>query len=214
MPTLMVSPGTQRCCAGFLKRFTFHSGEGSTPTNSHRNRYRGRVRRQHAHELALDIDSGAASEAELTDEARDIVDAEVVGEHVVVGIAGHDDRLVHVHHAVAARGGVAEPIVAEYEIARIEDRLRRGPCAELERGKRHVGLEGRPRRVESGERAVVERRVRGVVERVPVCRVDAVDEEVRVVAGPGYEGEYAAGGRLDRDERPAVFAEGALSGFL
>ena len=34
MPTLMVSPGNHFCCAGFLKRFTFHSGEGSTPTNS------------------------------------------------------------------------------------------------------------------------------------------------------------------------------------
>src|SRR6266567_1794345 len=90
MPTLMVSPGNQRCCAGFLKRFTFHSGEG----------------------------------------------------------------------------------------------------------------------------AVVERLVRGIVERVPACRVDAVDEEVRVVAGLGYEGEYSSRGRLDRDERPAVFAEGALNGLL
>src|SRR5207249_6640827 len=56
--------------------------------------------------------------------------------------------------------------------------------------------------------------VRGIVERVPVCRVDAVDEEVRVVAGLGYEGEYSSRGRLDRDERPAVFAEGALGGLL
>ncbi len=152
--------------------------------------------------------------SELADEARDIVDAEVVGEHVIVSVAGHDDRLVHVHHAVAARGGVAEPVGAEYEVARVEDRLRRRACAQLERGEGHVGLEGRPRRVKSGERAVVERRVGGVVERVPAYRVDAVDEEVRVVAGLGYEGEYCSRGRLDRDERAAVFAEGAFGGFL
>src|SRR2546422_11249624 len=84
-----------------------------------------------------------------------IVDAEVVGEHVVVGVAGHDDRLVHVHHAVAAGGGVAESIVAEYEVARVEDRLRRRACAELERRERHVGLEGRPRRGKFGEAAGV-----------------------------------------------------------
>src|SRR5204863_10177313 len=102
----------------------------------------------------------------------------------------------------------------EYEVARVEDRLRRRSCAQLERGESHIGLEGRSRRVKSGERPVVERLVRGIVERVPVCRVDAVDEEVRVVAGFGYEGEYSPRGRLDRDERPAVLAESAVGGFL
>src|SRR5258708_30737804 len=34
MPTLMVSPGNHLCCPGVLNRFIFHSGDGSTPTNS------------------------------------------------------------------------------------------------------------------------------------------------------------------------------------
>ena len=104
--------------------------------------------RQHADELALDVDAGLRAEAELADEARHDVDAEIVGEGVVVGVAGHDDRLVHVDVAVAARLVVAEAVVAEHVVAGVEDRLGRRALAELERGERHVGLERRARRIQ------------------------------------------------------------------
>jgi hypothetical protein len=57
-------------------------------------------------------------------------------------------------------------------------------------------------------------KVEGIVERVPARRIDAVDEEVRVVPGLRDESEYSARRGLDRDQRPAVLSEGAFDGFL
>ena len=61
-----------------------------------------RLRRQHAFDFARDVDAGAAAETELAHEARDGVDAEVVGEHGVVGVARGDDRRVHIDREVPA----------------------------------------------------------------------------------------------------------------
>ena len=89
----------------------------------------------------------------------DVVDPEVVGDHVVIGVRGHHDGLVQVDDAVAAGSGVAELVSAEHEIAGVADRLRRRALAQFERGERHVRLERRSRRIHAGERAVVERPV-------------------------------------------------------
>ena len=50
------------------------------------------------------------AEAELRQEARSVVDVGLAREHVVVRVARHDDRLVHVDRAVAARLVVAEAV--------------------------------------------------------------------------------------------------------
>ncbi len=53
-----------------------------------------------------------------------------------------------------------------------------------------------------------------VVELGPALRVDAVNEQVRVEAGLGEEGEHAAGGGFDRHQRAATVAEYRLGDFL
>src|SRR5205085_12670089 len=106
-----------------------------------------------------------------------------VGREVVGGgAAGLDDRLVHVRRGVAALLGVAEARPAEIEIARVEDGRARGALAGLERAEREIGLDGRARRIESRNGAVVERLVDRAVELGPVFRVDAVVEVIRVKA--------------------------------
>src|SRR5450631_3834053 len=55
-----------------------------------------RARRQDAEELALDIDARLVPEAELRQERVGVVDVRVTGEHVVIRVAGNDDRLIHV----------------------------------------------------------------------------------------------------------------------
>src|SRR4030095_10582920 len=57
-------------------------------------------RRQHPGDLALDVDAGRRAESELAQETRGVVDLGLVREHVVVGVARHDERLVHVDPAV------------------------------------------------------------------------------------------------------------------
>jgi hypothetical protein len=96
----------------------------------------------------------------------------------------------------------------------LEDRLLRRAFAELERGQRHVRLEGGAGRIGAGQCAVHHRSIRRSVERIPARRVDAVDEQVWIEAGLGDEGKDAAAGRLDRHQRAAVFAEGLLGDFL
>ena len=127
-------------------------------------------RRQRALELALQVDAGQAAEAERRHEVVHRVDAEVVGEHVVVGVARLDDRLVHVDRAVAAFLVVAKAVVAEVEVAGVEDRLLRRPLAERQRGQRHERLVGRAGRIGAAQRPVEERLVGRLVERAASSR--------------------------------------------
>ena len=163
-------------------------------------------RGQHAGGLALQVDAGALAEAEMLHEAGDGVDPEVVRHLVVVGVRGDDDRLVEVDHAVAARLGVAKAPAAELEVARVVDCAARGALAQLERGERHVRLEGRAGRVHAGNGAVVQGLVGRVVEFGPALRIDTVDEQVRIEPRLRDEGEHAATRRLDRHQRAAALA--------
>src|SRR5262249_54563306 len=60
------------------------------------------TRRQHALELAVDVDAGLAAEAELRHEPVSVVDVGLAAEDVVIRVAGRDDRFVHVDGAVTA----------------------------------------------------------------------------------------------------------------
>src|SRR5207248_2306318 len=171
-------------------------------------------RGQHAGELAGEIDARARAEAEGSEEARDRVDAHVVRQVVVVGVAGLDDRLVHVDRAVTALLVVAEAPPAEIEIARVEDGRARGALTGLERAEREIGLDGRARRVKARNGAVVERLVDRAVELGPVLRIDAVDEQIRVEARLRHQGEYPAARRIDGDQRAAALAERDLGDLL
>ncbi len=144
------------------------------------------------------------------------VDVGVVGDPVVVGVARDHDRAVQVHRAVAADLPVAPAVgdARQGEEARVRDRVLGRAAPELERHHRHERLERRAGRVGAGQGAVVQRLVGVVVERLPGRRVDAVDEEVRVVPGLRDEREHAPGRRLDRDQRAAEVAERALGDLL
>ena len=102
----------------------------------------------------------------------------------------------------------------EREVAGIRNGILGRALAVLERGERHERLDGGSGRVLAAQRPVVERLVGRVVERVPVHRVDAVDEEVGIEAGLGDEREDLARLRLDRDERAAIVLERVLGDAL
>ena len=167
------------------------------------------TRRKHARQFAFDVDTGFLSVAELRQERVRIVDVRFAGEHVVIRVAGNDDRFGDVDSAVAARFVVAESMCrAGYLIeAGVEDRLRRGALAGAERRKREKRLDRRSGRVRAAQRAVEQRLVRRVVEQLPVGGIDTVDKKIRVEAGLGDECENIARRRLDGHKRTSVVAE-------
>src|SRR2546427_272648 len=67
------------------------------------------ARGQHAGQLPFDVDAGLASEAELRQEVVRDVDVAVGSEHVIVRVAGDDDRLGYVDVPVPALLVVVEP---------------------------------------------------------------------------------------------------------
>ncbi len=146
----------------------------------------------------------------------DRVDAEVVREAVEVGIARNYDGLVHVHVAVAVLHVVAVAVrhAGKREVARVGDRILGRALVVFEGRERHEGLDGRTRGILAAQRPVVEGFVGRGVERIPVLRVDAVDEEVGIEAGLGDQREDIARFRIDRHQRAAKLLEGFLGDAL
>ena len=175
-----------------------------------------RTRRQHADELAFDVDAGLVSEAELRHERVGVVDVGVAGQHVVVRVAGNDDRFGHIDVAVSARLVVAESMRGPRDLieAGVEDGLARGALARSQRRQREVGLDGRARWIGAPQRAIEHRLVRRFVEEVPVRGVDAVDEKIGIEARLGHEREDVAGRGLDRHQRATPVAKRGLGGLL
>ncbi|EWS55907.1 hypothetical protein X551_01244 [Methylibium sp. T29] len=167
-------------------------------------------RGQHAGDLAVDVDAGAAAEAEGLELLVDQVHAHVGGQLVVVDVARLDDRAVHVHHAQPAVTVAAEAVVAEHEDAVVVGGLLRRALAGFQRGDRHEGLEGRAGRVGAAQGAVQQGLVDRLVELLPALRIDAVDEQVGVEGRLADEGQHLAGARVDRDQRAAPVAEQLL----
>src|SRR4030095_1386262 len=60
------------------------------------------LRREYAHSLTLDVDARALAETELADEVENIVDAELVGEPVVVGVARDHEGPMQIDRPMAA----------------------------------------------------------------------------------------------------------------
>jgi len=52
------------------------------------------------------------------------------------------------------------------------------------------------------------------IERLPVLRGDAIDEQVGIEGGRRHQRQHAAGGRLDRDQGATAVAEGVLGDAL
>ena len=70
------------------------------------------------------------------------IDAQVIGQHVIVGIARLDDGLVHVDRAVTAGLVIHKGMVAQFEVTKILDRHLRRALAQFECGQRHEWFVG------------------------------------------------------------------------
>ncbi len=114
---------------------------------------------------------------------------------VLVGIAGVVDRLA----VLGAVAGILE-VRVRCELARVE------------RGRDGHDLEGRARREEPARRAVQQRRHEVAAALDPPDELQEVRllRDVRVVRRRRRHHEHAAGGRLERDDRPALPGERAV----
>ncbi len=164
-------------------------------------------RGQHAGLFVIEVDPGRLAKAEFAHELRDVIDAHLVGQLVVIGIARVGDRMVHIDDAVAARLVIVEAVPAQHEEAGIADRILRAAEPHLERCQRHERLEGRARRIGARQRPVHQRLVERGIEFVPALGIDPVDEQVRIEPGARHIRQHVAGGRLDRHQGAALVAE-------
>jgi len=94
------------------------------------------------------------------------------------------------------------------------ERLARRALAHRERAERQERLDRRAGRIRAAQRPVEQRLVRRLVQLLPVRRIDAVDEQIRVVARLRHEGEHVAGIRIDGHQRAAPVAERRLGDLL
>ena len=172
------------------------------------------LRGQDAGRFAGKVDTRAAAETEELHESGDVIDAQIIGQHVVVGVAGNDDRFIHIDATMAADLIVAEDMVAEVIEPGVVDCLLGPALAVGEGSERHKGLEGGARRIGAGQCAVDHWTVDRLVEILPVLRVDAVDKQVGIETWFRYESEHAAVGRVNCHQRAAKITEGAINRFL
>ena len=99
-------------------------------------------RGQQAAHLAKDVDAGKLTKAKALHLFVDGVHAQIVGQYVVVGVAGLHDRLVHVDGTVPALFVVPKAVVAEHEKAGVRDGLFRSARSGLQGRQRHERLVG------------------------------------------------------------------------
>ena len=159
-------------------------------------------RGQHPGRLAGNVHTGLRTEAERRHEIGDGLDPEVIGQHVVVGIARIDNGFVQIDHAVATDLVIHEAVASEDEIPRVGDRLPRAALAQLQPGQPHEGLEGGARRV-GGINGAIEQRVVGrVVQCLPVGHRNAIHEQIGVEARGGHQRQHTTGLGVHGHERP------------
>ena len=98
--------------------------------------------RQQAATFMLQIDAGLLTKSERLHEIMYGIDAQVIGQHVIVGVARLDDGLVHIDRAVTAGLVIHKGMVAQFEVTKILDRHLRRALAQFECGQRHEWLVG------------------------------------------------------------------------
>ena len=69
------------------------------------------------------IDAGQLTKAQALHLIVDHVHAHVIGQDVVIGVAGLDDGCIHIDQAMAALFVVAKAVRAQHEITRVDNRL-------------------------------------------------------------------------------------------
>jgi hypothetical protein len=149
------------------------------------------------------------AEAELGEKAGHALDAHLVGQTVIVGVAGNGDGTFQVHHAVAVLLPVPVTVAAagQGEITRVGDGVARFAHPQFQAGQAHERLDGGARWIDAAQRAVDEGAVEGVVELAPGGGVDAIDKQVGIEAGLGNQRQYAAIARVQGHQGAPVVAE-------
>ena len=172
-----------------------------------------RRRQQPAH-LTLDVNAGELTKTERRHLVMDGVHAEVVGQHVVVGVTRLHDGLVHVHQPMPAFLVVTEAVATEHEKAGVADVLLWRAFAGLQRRQRHEGLVGGARRIGATQSPVEQRLVERLVECLPVFRVDAFHEQVGVEGGFAHKRQHFARAGVNRHHRATAVAKQVFNQLL
>src|ERR1700749_3563621 len=157
--------------------------------------------------LVRNIDAGLVADANRVGIARNRVDAELVGERVVEGVAGIRQSAVDVDHAVVLVTGEEVPVESGSAVAR-DVHVLRGVL--LEARERHDDLERRARRELRLDGLVHQRMVRVRNDGLPVGVAEANSKLVGVEGGPRNHSEDLAGMRVHRDNRTGLALERSL----
>ncbi|MNQ36072.1 hypothetical protein D3C85_495830 [compost metagenome] len=172
--------------------------------------------RHQAGGLLEHVQRHALAEAEAGHVVVHPIYAHLVRKIVEVGVIRPHDRGFHVHPAVTGTVPVAVFVVVVRQLveARVEDPRGRGHHASIQAGHRHHRLDGRARRIEAAQHAVVQRTVDGVAQLGIGLEADAGDEGIGVEARLADHRQHVAAGRLDGDYGAAAAAQGLFGRFL
>ena len=169
---------------------------------------------QDAAHFAKNIDAGDLPEAHGFHEVVHGIDAQLIGQGVVVHIARLDDGLVHIDRTQAVVAVTSEGVAAKGVVRVVLDHRAGRALAGLQRCHRHEGLVGRARRVGAAQRAVQQRFVERFAQRGPAFAVDAIDEQVGIESGFADESQHLSGGRVHRNQRAAPVAKHVFDQLL
>ncbi len=195
MPVISVSPGNQ----GSLRA-------AALPV----------ARRQQTAQFTADVDAGRRTETELGQELMQPVYAHGQRQIVKIHVTGFGNRAVQIDGAVPGAFPVAVLAILARQLVEAGtvgmglgagDALFQSPQTD-------EWFDGRSGRILAAQRPVEQRALGVGVQRVVGFRVDAVDEQVRVVGGLADEGQYIAVIGVDNHRSTGVVAEGLLGDVL
>ena len=161
---------------------------------------------QHTTHFAIDVDAGDLAETQRHHEVIDGVDAQLIGQRVVIHIAGFNDALVHVYRP-QRQPVAAELMPAESPGAGVIDNGAGRSLTGLQRGHGHERFVGRTRRVGATQRPVEQGLVNRVVQRLPTFVVNAVDKQIRVKGRLADKGQHFPRARIYGHQRAAPVPE-------
>ena len=162
---------------------------------------------QQAAHFTKNINAGQLAKSKALHLVMNGVHPHVVGQDVVVGVAGLDNGFVHVHQAMPPLFVVTKAVVAKHEIARIDDRLLGGSSPGLQRRQCHEGLVGRARGVSAAQSPVEQGFVGRFIECLPTLAVDALHKQVGIERGFTHKGQNFSGFGVDRHQGAAPGAK-------
>ena len=163
--------------------------------------------------LVRKINACGRAEAAGPGKGLDAVDAHLLTEHIVIDVAGMQERLDHVHGPVAAPPPATEFAVAELDRARAHHPGGRRD-AFLEKEPGHHELPDRTRRIDALDGAVLQGMERIVPQRLPGLLGQAADKKIVVIGGVGHQSPQPPGMRLHDHDAPRLIPEKGRELFL